>query len=54
MRALPQLELANLHQKGDLLRLWSMASQTDLTVNLVRPGSGRDGDGTGTGVAGRP
>jgi 3-ketoacyl-CoA synthase len=32
---LPQLELATLYQQGDLSRLWSVASQTDLTFNLV-------------------
>jgi hypothetical protein len=30
------LELANMAQKGELQRLWSVAKQTDLTFNLVR------------------
>lgn len=30
-----QLELVNLYQNGDLIRLWEAASQTDLTFNLV-------------------
>lgn len=30
-----QLELGNMYQQGDLTRLWSVASQTDLTFNLV-------------------
>eukprot|EP00877_Chromochloris_zofingiensis_P010954 jgi/Chrzof1/6111/Cz17g10060.t1_LCKAS5[v5.2] len=29
------LELGNMYQQGDLTRLWSVASQTDLTFNLV-------------------
>lgn len=29
------LELANMAQKGELQRLWTMAKQTDLTFNLV-------------------
>jgi hypothetical protein len=30
-----QLELVNLLKNGDLARLWAVASQTDLTFNLV-------------------
>lgn len=30
-----QLELVNLYQNGDMTRLWQVASQTDLTLNLV-------------------
>lgn len=29
------LELANMAQKGELQRLWTVAKQTDLTFNLV-------------------
>ncbi|MEW5317569.1 MAG: hypothetical protein WDW38_008855 [Sanguina aurantia] len=29
------LELVNLYQNGDLIRLWEAASQTDLTFNLI-------------------
>jgi hypothetical protein len=31
------LELLNLAKNGELIRLWAVASQTDLTFNLVRP-----------------
>jgi len=35
LAAPPQLELANMMRTGELIKLWTVASQTDLTFNLV-------------------
>lgn len=39
----PQLELLNMARKGEITRLLLMASQTDLTFNLVSCGPLRGG-----------
>lgn len=35
------LELLNLHSQGELVKLWQVARQTELTVDLVRSAADR-------------